>query len=276
MRVEEYMTSPVVVVRPGDTLAHARRLMLRYEVGRLPVIDEAGRVVGIITLYDVARAMRSAGDRSLDSIRVLEYMTRDPVTVKPSDSLKTAARLMVEKGVGGLPVVDEDGKLIGIISKTDLVHAFMEKCRGKCRVEEYMYREVARASPLHSIAYVARLMESTPSKRVLVFDGERLVGIIAPSDIAFLARPAPQKRSKKTQRVPGVKAFPAKIPAPDILVAADVMTPDPITIAPDADLADAARLMVRHGFSSLPVVDSEGVVRGIVTKHNILEALTRL
>jgi len=276
VRVEEYMTSPVVVVHPGDNLAHARRLMLRYEVGRLPVVDEAGRVVGILTLYDIARAMRGAGDRSLDSIRVAEYMTPNPVVVKPSDSLKTAARIMIEKGVGGLPVVDDEGRLVGIVSKTDLVHAFMERCRGRCRVEEYMYREVATASPLHSIGYVAKLLESTPSRRVLVVDGGRLVGIIAPSDIAFLARPARLKRTKKMQRAPSGKPFPAKLPSPEILVAADVMTPDPITIEPGADLADAARIMIRHGFSSLPVVDVDGTIKGIVTKHNILEALTRL
>ncbi|OWJ55651.1 CBS domain-containing protein [Pyrodictium delaneyi] len=276
-RVDEYMSTPVVVVRPDDSLARARRLMIRYRIGRLVVIDDQERPIGIITKADFVRlASGQLTRRPLDAIIVKEVMTENPVVIRSDRSLREAARLMLQHKVGGLPVVDESGKLVGMITKTDVVRAYAEKLRGKYKVKDYMYVDAPQASLNHSVAYVVELLETHPARRVLVVDGGELVGIIAPSDIAFVnVIPRVVKGKSKISRrffeLPKGRIGPVyeyMLPT-----AQDIMTPDPVTIEAEEDLAAAAQLMIRHGFSSLPVMVEDSPV-GVVVKHNILRAIS--
>lgn len=275
-RIEEYMSSPVVVVSPNDSLARARRLMIRYRIGRLVIVDEQDRPIGMLTKSDFLRlASRQLTRRPLDSIIVKEIMSDNPVVVRSDRSLREAARLMLQHNIGGLPVVDESGRLVGMITKTDVVRAYAEKLRGKYRVKEYMYSDAPQASPSHSVAYVVELLENHPSRRVLVVDGNELVGIVAPSDIAFISYMPSISKGKKTSRRFAELPKGRIGPVYEYLLptAQDIMTLDPITVGPDEDLATAAQLMIRHGFSSVPVVD-DGTPLGVVVKHNILRAIS--
>lgn len=276
VRVSDFMSTPVVAARPGDSLAHIRRLMLRYRVGRVVVVDEAMRPIGVVTRSDFLKIADSPlAKRGLDAIPVEKVMTPNPVTIKADRGLREAARLMLQHNISGLPVVDEEGRLVGVITKTDVVRAYAERLRGKYRARDYMYTDPPTASPSHSVAYVVELLESHPSRRVLVVDGEELVGIIAPSDIAFLSDLG-GGRKEKVKHVRRFAVLPKGRLGPvytyTMTVAQDVMTPDPVTAGPDADLAEVAQLMIRGGFSSVPIV-VDGKPVGIVVKHNILEAV---
>lgn len=276
-RVEEFMSSPVVAVKPSDTLSHVRRLMLRYRIGRVIVVDDSLRPIGIVTKSDFVKVAASErlSKRGFDAIIVEEVMSRDPVVIPASRSIREAARLMLQHNVSGLPVVDENGVVVGVITKTDIVRAYAERLQGKYKVKEYMYTDPPTVGPQHSVAYVAELLESHPSRRVLVVDGGRLVGIIAPSDIAFLDE-VPGRVKGKGKRVRRFAELPKGRLGPvyeyAIPVAEDVMTPDPVTVTPEDDLAVAARHMLRGGFSSVPVVEDETPV-GVLVKHNILKAV---
>jgi CBS domain-containing protein len=268
------MSSPVVVVRPNDSLAHVRNLMLRYRIGRVVVVDDAQRVVGIVTRSDLARAALEAGVRTIDTIVVEEVMTRNPVTTTPQRSLRFAARVMLEKGVSGLPVVDESGRLVGIITKTDIVRAYAEKLRGRHRVDEYMETEVPTAAPTHSLPYVVSRLVSSRVKRVLVVESRRLVGIIAPSDIAFFEEPVGTRGAKSYRRFELLdKGRLGPVYYYLAPIAADVMTPNPACVKPGDDLAAAAQLMLRLGVSSVPVVTEDQEPLGIVLKHSLLRAV---
>ncbi len=276
VRVSEFMTAPVVVVKPSDSLARARRLMIRYRIGRLIVIDEKTRPIGIITKADIASALINNPSKSLDQLRVENAMTADVITITENSSIKEAARIMLEKKISGLPVVDSDGRLVGIITKTDLVEAYVKRRKERDLVEEFMEKEFPVVSPTHSVHYVAELIEKASVRRVLVVDAGRLIGIIAPSDLAFATTITSPRQSKKyirrfeeldKGRLGPVYTYIAPI-------AADIMTPDPITVQPKDYLVDAAILMLNNDISSIPVVVDEEPV-GIVTKHSILEALLK-
>lgn len=275
MRVEEYMTSPVVVASPRDSLARVRNLMIRYRVGRIVVIDEAGHPVGIITKTDLARVVSANPHKSIDTIRAEEAMTPKPITLKPRSGIRDAAKIMLEKNIGGIPIVDEDDRLVGIITKTDLVKAYTRKRSSGETVKDYMYTDVPQVSPNHSVNYVIELIESTPTRRVLVVDGGRLVGIIAPSDLAFASNILTYaKHSKRYRRFVETEHKGKLAPFYEYLisVASDVMTPDPITVEPSTQLSQAAILMINNRISSIPVVEEERPL-GLVTKHSILHAL---
>ena len=116
MRVSEIMTGAAVTDQPDDTLTEAARKMWRQQTGSLLVMD-GDDLVGILTERDVLRAV--AGGSRLEDTRISEVMSKDLVTVGPQTSLREAAKLMADRWIRHLPVVD-GGKLVGVISQRDL------------------------------------------------------------------------------------------------------------------------------------------------------------
>ena len=125
--VKDWMTTDVIVVPSNATLPRAKRLMRDRSVRHLPVVDD-GRLVGIITWGDVREA--SASDSTtlsifelhtlLDQLSVRQIMTRNPITVCPITTIASAAHLMLQHKIGGLPVIDHKGRLVGIITESDI------------------------------------------------------------------------------------------------------------------------------------------------------------
>ncbi|MCE4627970.1 MAG: CBS domain-containing protein [Desulfurococcales archaeon] len=113
------MTPNPVTVTPDETVYEAAVKMAELGVGALPVIDEEGRLVGIFTERDLLVRVVAKG---LDptKIRVGEVMTPNPVTVGPDEPVEEALRLMAKIRARHLPVVDEKGRLVGIVSIRDL------------------------------------------------------------------------------------------------------------------------------------------------------------
>lgn len=112
MKVRDIMTSDPSTLRPGSTLGEAATLMKQEDCGSLPVLEE-GKLVGIVTDRDiVVRAI--AGGKDPKSCTVAEIMSADPITVEPETTVDEAQRIMSERQVRRLPVV-EDGRLVGIV-----------------------------------------------------------------------------------------------------------------------------------------------------------------
>jgi acetoin utilization protein AcuB len=128
MLVEDVMSRALVTIDPEETLRAAFDLLLKNRIRHLPVVDGSG-LVGIVTDRDVKRATpsvlsgidRGEYDHVLETTKVAQFMTRDPVTVTPKTGLKAAVEIFLKRRVGALPVVD-DGRLVGILSDTDIMH----------------------------------------------------------------------------------------------------------------------------------------------------------
>lgn len=126
-KVRDWMTPNPITISPRTTLPEAHQIMKEKRIRRLPVVDENGQLVGIVTLGDVREA--SPSDATSLSIFELNYllarltvdkiMTRKVITVTPDTPIYEAARLMLEHKIGGLPVV-EDGRVVGIITESDI------------------------------------------------------------------------------------------------------------------------------------------------------------
>jgi len=120
MRVKEVMTSNASCVRSSESLSAAAKLMWDCDCGAVPVIDEASRVVGMITDRDICMSCWSQ-DRAPSALQVAQSMSRALYTCTPEDTLASAEKLMRSRQVRRLPVIDEQGRLAGIISLADLV-----------------------------------------------------------------------------------------------------------------------------------------------------------
>lgn len=120
MQVSEQMTKPVWTCRIDDSLEHAARLLWEHDCGCLPVTGEHGHLHGMITDRDICMAAYTSG-RRLVELQVREAMAIDVVTTGPADELRTAELLMRERGVRRLPVIDEQGCVVGVLSCNDLM-----------------------------------------------------------------------------------------------------------------------------------------------------------
>jgi len=122
MKIEDVMTRRVVAARADTDLAHVARLMWDNDCGAVPVVDAEDQVVGILTDRDVCMGAHFSG-RALREARAGGSMASEVASCRPEDSLATAAATMGERRVRRLPVVDEGGRLVGLVSLGDLVRA---------------------------------------------------------------------------------------------------------------------------------------------------------
>ena len=119
MQIKTVMTCESVVVGPATTLQKAAEKMADYDVGMLPVCD-GGRLVGVLTDRDIAvRAVAQACDPKTTTVR--DVMTREVVYCFEDQEVEEAARLMEEKQVRRLPILDRKQQLMGIVSLNDLL-----------------------------------------------------------------------------------------------------------------------------------------------------------
>jgi H+/Cl- antiporter ClcA/predicted transcriptional regulator len=129
VRVAEVMTTPVITVRDNEPASViVPRLASAPKTERtglspraVPVVDERGHVVGVVTIRDVY--VWQARHGSLDGVTTKDLVSRAPVTVDPSEVAAYAADLMAQEGVGRMPVVDRRGKIVGILSRSDLLQS---------------------------------------------------------------------------------------------------------------------------------------------------------
>lgn len=143
LTVKDIMTTEVITVKPETEILEATRLLLENHINGLPVIDDTGKVVGILCQSDLIVQQKKLpvpsfftfldGYIPLTSMKQMEKeiqkavattvaqaMTRDPIVVKPDTGLNSVAALMVDKKLHTLPVV-ENGRLVGIVGKEDVI-----------------------------------------------------------------------------------------------------------------------------------------------------------
>ena len=122
MQVQHIMTIAPLKCGPQATLADAAALMWHGDCGIVPVVDDAGHVLGVLTDRDICIAAWSQ-NRPLAEISARDLLRREPVTCRPTDDVQVALSLMHDHRVRRLPVVDEHGILEGILSINDVVLA---------------------------------------------------------------------------------------------------------------------------------------------------------
>jgi len=129
----EIMRQPITI-GPGERVIHARRMMLDNDIGRLPVIEN-GELVGIVTEHDIATGLRAfrdlvSGNQQDSRIKNLlaeDIMTRGVISVKTNAHIKDVVSLMLEKNLGGVPVVNLEDELVGLVTRRSLLDAIARK-----------------------------------------------------------------------------------------------------------------------------------------------------
>lgn len=141
MLVEHIMSRPAITCSTSDSLARAAQLLWDHDCGSLPVTDGEGRLVGMITDRDICMAAYLRG-QTLADIAVDQAMARQVYACAPGDPIGVAEKIMGQYQVRRLPVADDDGRVVGMISLTDLARRAEEE--GVRRRPEVTGAEVTR------------------------------------------------------------------------------------------------------------------------------------
>ena len=128
MLVRNWMSTNVISAQEDDSIMEVAQLVREKGIRRLPVLSKKGDLVGIVSDRDIKDASPSKATTLdvhelyylLSKLKVKEVMTKNPITISPDTTVDKAAVLMLEKKISGLPVVDEKGKMIGILTQGDV------------------------------------------------------------------------------------------------------------------------------------------------------------
>lgn len=153
MKIEDVMTREPKAVSEGTSLKDVARVLAESGISGLPVTDDSGFVVGVVSEADIigkeagaehgrsllGRLLHGGEQPKLDARTAGEAMTAPALTIAADREVAEAARTMTERSVNRLPVVDEDGKLVGIVTRADLVRAFL---RSDAEIERELREDV--------------------------------------------------------------------------------------------------------------------------------------
>ncbi|MFE2245332.1 CBS domain-containing protein [Streptomyces lavendulae] len=120
--VADLMTRTAVTVRRTTAFKEIARLLKEFDITAMPVLDETGRPVGVVSEADLLRRRPAGGAAAAEDL-----MTSPAVTARPEWSVVRAARVMQRHRVKRLPVVDEEGRVVGILSRSDLIRLFLRR-----------------------------------------------------------------------------------------------------------------------------------------------------
>ncbi|WP_458406471.1 CBS domain-containing protein [Methanobrevibacter sp.] len=265
MQIKNLMSEDIITVDKDQNLSDALKLLRKHNVSRLPVTNNK-ELVGIISERDIANKLGSSKYESMPASRlhISSVMVKDVFTVPETMQLDEVAKLMLENGIGSVPVMDEDDKMVGIVSKADFVTLAVGIAFDKITVKEIMTKDLTVVSPTERLVHARRQMIESHVGRLPVVEDAKISGMVTSKDLmrAFIdfRKKVPEKYQKAQIK--------------DVLVE-DIMSSNPTVTSKDATISEVAKIMMETGFNGLPVVEGNELV-GIITQTDILRLIQKL
>ena len=129
--IRDFMIMPPIILKYNEKFSKVEAILREKQIKHLPIVDENGRLGGLVTLSDLYRTCSPRKNiedgtfiyyhAQLDGFILKNVMTKDPFTLKAHNTLKDALEVMVRGGFGCIPIVDDDRRIIGIITQTDII-----------------------------------------------------------------------------------------------------------------------------------------------------------
>ena len=188
LHVSSVMSYPLITIKRDVPLSKAARIMIDKNISSLPVKDE-NVIIALLTKWDIARALIKS------PVQLSQVMTHDVVTIRDTDSILTARKLMIEEGFSSMPVLNNEGKLVGIVTLDEVVDTlvnlmeFVSDSGSKTSLKNITVRDCMRpVIPIltteDAIGTAAALMLEKHVRAVLLIDsGKTLRGIVTLTDL---------------------------------------------------------------------------------------------
>jgi CBS domain-containing protein len=267
-----------ISIPPNTGILDARDILIRHRIGRL-IVEFNKKPVGVITEKDIAKSISVFSGRPIAKILVRDIMSKDLITVYPDDSIYDCAKLMKKHGISSVIVKNHKNKLVGIITKTDLVSTFLMISTARLPISKIMTKKVITVSPNDSIFEVESILLNNKIRRVIVSKNKIPVGIITYRDFVpaktfdlYKEFTDPEERTEIFWN-PKINEFNVNnLSYLLTFLAKDIMTKNPFFVSADDVVYMAAILMIRHGISGLPVMRGKKLI-GIITKSDIVNVI---
>lgn len=266
--------SPVVTMAPTTRIHDAVKIMVKEGFRRMPVVEPGTqRLRGIITATDITNffgggekfqlIQRKYGGNFFKAINepVKSIMTQDVYYVYKSATIGKALEIMTGRKLGGLPVVDEDKRVWGILTERDLISLFEEKISG-VKVSELMSRRIVTATPGMSIIEGERLMIDEGFRRLPIVVDSKLVGMATTRSILRFFGSGQVFKHLRSGTI-------SQVLQTSILEAA---IKDVAKVEPTIDVGEAARIMQEKNMGSALVIKNDRLV-GIITERDFFKLI---
>jgi CBS domain-containing protein len=264
----------VVQIPPTMTIMGAVKTMVKYRFRRLPVSDPGtNRLMGVVTVMDVVNFL-GGGEKAqiienkhrgnlLSAINeeISSIMEEDVITLHEGDSINEVIQMMLKGNVSGFPIVNDENKVIGIVSERDFISLVANIITGK-KVADFMSHDVVSVRPDTSVEDAARVMILNDFRRLPIVHEGVMVGVVTTSDIVNYLGSGEVFEKLVTGDMHEALGVPIKAITREV----------PINVEPDLDLGEAAELMIAREVNVLPVI-VDGALTGIITERDLLSAI---
>ena len=253
MEVNQIMVEAVTIDK-DQRLSYALELLEKKDTDRLVVVND-GDVTGILTYADIADRLgvSKVVVVSIGRLHVSSAMSDTVISVSANDDVTEIAQLMVDRGMSGCPVLDDEGKLVGIVGKKQLMQ-LMEKVSDIPVKSLMTTQDLLVVNPVERLVKARFEMLDKGYSGLPVVDGKRVLGVLTEKMVAIAM-------AKFSSEVPD------KYRANQIrqLRVVEAMQQQPPLVPVDASIAEAASLMLDAGLNALPVVEEGNVLVGIIS-----------
>ena len=248
-QVRDIMSQEVVTISPNVMMDEAARIMGEKHIGSLIVMRKE-KPIGIITERDLLSTILARG-REPEEVEVSSIMSTPLIKIIPTASIKEAAQTMTKKR--GRLTVFEDGKLVGIVTASDLVRTLPDAPETMLEVVDFMTKMVVTADEKATVASVAKIMGEKRIGSVIITSQEKPMGIFTERDLlsSFLAKDKP------------------------LSIEVGEVASSPLLVAPSwISVHHAAHIMTSKHIRRLPIIEKEKLI-GIITARDLVEAYSK-
>ena len=267
LQLKQY-TASVITLSKENTIHDALYLMQKNSVKRI-VITEKDIPIGIVTERDIGNFLEfDKTTRNLDEIMLMEIMSQNLVTVSSdqSDVLSQCAIRMDTFQISSVIITNETGKLVGITTKSDLVHNFAIRYPRTYKVKDYMSKRIMTCRKSDSLYFGLDMLNKNKISRLVVTDNDgKAMGLVTYD--SFLRNSNYFKNPSRNYLLPEDSG--------KGMTVGDIIGSEMIAVTSEDDLVKAANLMIEYKVSGIPVVDANDL-KGVISATDIVKAYTEV
>lgn len=266
--MEKLYSTPVFSLSPNSSVFEALQKMQAEFVKRL-VITEGSKPLGIITERDINKFLEDdKTTRAIDEIPIKHLMQKNIVLITDGleDDFYQCSSKMDNLKIGSVILVDKNGDLSGIISRTDVVKSYANVFGGKYIVKDYMSSKIVTCRKLDSLKFALSVMNQNKVSRLVVTDENGIaIGLITTNTLLTHSDYFTKGNTRSRDYL---------LPLNKEVIVSDLLEENLVTIGEDEDLAKAASLMIKHKISGIPVLDVNQNLIGLVSKTDVVKAFS--
>lgn len=267
--MEKRYSSPVITIQPESSIFDALLQMQTNFVKHI-VIAVKNVPIGIVTERDINRFLgQDKTANALDEIPIKHVMQKNVITITDGteDHFDQCAARMETFKIGSVVLVDDNGELIGIVSRTDLTKSYASVFGGRYLVKNFMSKKVVTCRKSDSLKFALSLMNKNQVSRLVVTDENGYpVGLITTNTLLTHSDYFTKGNTRSRDYLLPINR--------EKLTVNDLLSNEFLTINEEEDLALAANKMIKNKIGGIPVIDSNRNLVGIVSKTDVVKAFS--